>query len=323
MKRKKWPYPAEAEMHIRSELIKCGVDFETSSTDFKLRCPFVDCQSRKKLNKRKLEIRKDGRTAHCWSCGRSGTWNSMAPHIGAAPFNSEARGLSAEVLEINMFDRLADELRKINSTQKELRLPIEELDIWNGVNNNCQSWRGLSVDFLQKIPTFAWHQKTEWGSIIERILFPFYQHEKLMGYSGRRLDGSNILPYFNADFMPAQKVFYPFDYVIKTFKPDRIALVEGQVDALWFLFNQIPALSIQGTNNWSSYKRDLLVATGIKKVLICMDPDKAGYKAAPLIFGDLNPIMENVINLELPEKTDPAETPVATVNWIRDYLYNL
>lgn len=319
-----FPYPAEAEMHIQSELVKCGIEFKPGKKDFKLRCPFADCPSLKKLNKLKLEVRKDGRKAHCWSCNWKGTWQTLAPIIGAAKFNGESNGFSEKALEIDMFANLATQLREINPRRKDLILPVEELSTWNGINNSGQPWRGLSVSFLQSVPTFAWHQVTDWGELVERILFPFYQRGELVGYSGRRLDNIPNFPYFNADYMPAKNVFYPYDYVLKTFSgTDRIVLVEGQVDALWFLYNHIPTFSIQGTNNWSDFKRDLLVAMGVQKVLICMDPDDAGKHAVPIIYESLNKIMEKVTNLELPAGTDPGDSSVETVNWVRQFLYSL
>ena len=54
-----------------------------------------------------------------------------------------------------------------------------------------------------------------------------------------------------------------------------------------------------------------------------MDPDEAGRKVVPGIFSSLNPIMEKVVNIELNEKTDPAESAPSTVLWVKQYLESL
>lgn len=313
----RYPHRAEAELFIRSELSRHGILFQQTRNDFQLVCPMPGCSSSR--DKFKLSVRKDGRAAQCWVCHWKGTWNTLAPSLGAAPFNSSAYGFSDGALQNDFFKQLSSQMEE---SQKEVtpELPEHELDVWNGAFGDGKPWRGLSIEFLRGLPAFAWHQHTKWGKLVERILFPFYQNGQLLGYSGRRLDSDKFLRYDNAAFSSALKVLFPFDYVIKNFSPDRIVLVEGPIDALWMIQNGIPAFSILGTGNWSGHKRDLLIANNIKKVLICMDGDEAGRAVAPVIFNDLNTLLDKVECLSLPEMLDPATLSIDQLNWIKGYL---
>lgn len=63
-----------------------------------------------------------------------------------------------------------------------------------------------------------------------------------------------------------------------------VVLVEGPFDALRLCYLGIPALSILGTSNWSFSKLSTIQGMGCKKLIICMDGDKAGRLAEAHIF---------------------------------------
>lgn len=313
----RWPHPSEAEIFIRNELVTHGIPFKLSKNDFCIPCPVDNCPSDK--TKYKMEIRKDGRMVHCWVCNWAGTWQTVAKYLGVTAFNKRTSGLSTEVASVDMFERLALQLED-SATPHSNELPSKELSDWNGVGNNGEPWRGLTVEFLRELPAYSWHQQTKYGSIVKRILLPFYQLGELKGYSGRRLDNSKILRYYNAEFSSASEIFFPYDYVLNKFKSCKIVLVEGPIDALYLIQNGIPALSILGTPNWSDYKRDLLVAANIKKVIICMDGDDAGRKTAPKIYNSLENIMDYVECLDLPDSLDPATLSIEQISWLHSHL---
>lgn len=321
-----WPFPEEAEVHIRSEFLNCGINFKARSKNFQIPCPIPGCASNP--NKRKLEITKDGKKAHCWVCDWRGNWNSLAPYIGARGFNGKIEGFETNIAETDFLNNLVSKFNNIQKEEKKVELPMEELSIWKGINDNEQPWRGLSVSFLQKLPAFMWHQKVEIKDqnkifVVPRIMLPFYQNNQLVGYTGRRLDDSDIMRYDNAS-IDTSHVFYPFDYFIKNFKTSYVVLVEGPIDALWLLYNNIPSLSILGSTNWSDEKLNLLLLHNIKNIITCMDNDNAGIKAVNTIYNSVHIYMDKFINITLPKKEnkkiDPGELNINQINWLKSYI---
>lgn len=319
----------DREYYIRSELLKSGIHFRESRTNFKIRCFDSSCDSGEhKSHPYKLEITKDGSKAHCWRCDWSGSWNSLAPKLGLTPFFK---------LKEDYFDDvdIKEVVSKPLNVTKELdsipALP-ENIEIWNGLNNDGKEWRNLSTSFLSIIPTYLWHQIDDFGHSAERILFPFYQWGKFVGYTGRRLDDSDVMRYDTSG--KAKKILFPFDYVRNHFADTtKMVLVEGPVDAL--ILNQygIPALSFLGTSNWKPCKIDLLISLGVKKVMVLMDGDSSGQKAAVDIINGVNDknkkivrldsVMDKVKNIKLPKGKDPAELNEIQLNWLKNQFDKL
>jgi 5S rRNA maturation endonuclease (ribonuclease M5) len=322
----------DKEYHIRLELIRKGIPYRESRNNFKIRCFDPSCdQGVHKSHPYKLEVTKDGSAAHCWRCDWSGNWNSLARHLGLEPFSNK---VDCEILPEDV-DPAEFIQKQINACLefKEEKLP-DEIEPWNGEIGNGEDWRGLSVAFLSKIPAYHWHQIDQKGNHVERILFPFYQKNKLLGYTGRRLDDNTVMRYDNADFTRAIKIFFPFDYVKKEFfGTDKLVLVEGPVDSLFLNQFGIPTLSILGTSNWSQSKIDLLITINVRKLLLLMDGDESGRSCAINItngsekrnrkFVSLDSVMDKVRVINLPEGKDPASLNQKELIWLKKEFDNL
>lgn len=290
-----WPNPVEAESHITMELSRSGLDWHSSGRNIKICCP--NPHSKGKDTGYNLELTKDGRKAHCWVCDWSGSWNKLARLVGAEPF-SKSFDINATptftdvAVQQDLFEILHHDISVDfeSKTQSEISLP-DQIDPWE-----LGKWRGLTPDFLSSVPSFLWKQKVEMHDkttnrvyktfFVDRMLWPYQQFDRLVGYCGRRLDKSDFQKYYrNAK---AKDVLFPFDYVRLNYpKTDSVVLVEGEVDALKLVQAGIPALAILGTNNWSDTKKDLLHALGVSNVFLLMDPDFAGKKATAYLTADL------------------------------------
>lgn len=274
-----------------------------------------------------LEITKDGRMAHCWVCDWSGNWNKLARELGLSEFSDEFTSTdtyTGRVAEMDVFGKLLEDLDASVEDETSYVLPADLLP-WKR-----KTWRGLSRRFLKRIPAYLWEQQVELkdknGEVfktfyVNRILWPYYQYERLVGYVGRRLDGGDKMKYYRAEWSKAKGAFFPFDYVRQYHEGDRTAvLVEGEVDALVLLQAGIPALSILGSTNWSEKKRDLLLSLGSRSVIILMDGDSAGRKAAKEIKKTLHGYFD-VRVLKLAEGEDPGDMDEDQLEWLRSRVY--
>ena len=315
----------DKEYHIRGELLKAGIYFRESRTNFKIKCFDSSCnQGEHKSHPYKLEILKDGSKVHCWRCDYSGSWNTLAIHLGLTPFSKQKE-----------FESFPEDLEPAKFVQQQVNASLEfsdeelpkSIEPWNGLTGKGEDWRELSVDFLSKIPTYRWHQVDSYHNHVERILFPFYQKTKLMGYTGRRLDNNSVMRYDNASFTKSIKTLFPFDYVSTYFpNTDKVVLVEGPVDALVLCQYGIPTLSILGTSNWSQSKIDTLISVGIRKVILLMDGDVAGIQCSKSIidgnkkknFVRLYNVMDKVKSIRLTDGLDPATLSEDELSWLEN-----
>lgn len=310
----RWPHPVEAELHISSELSRSGLSYKTGHKNFKVNCPFPHPKGDdKSMN---LEITKDGRKAHCWVCNWSGSWNKLAKVAGLTPFGSdEPDTYSSVVLKSNVFDRLGQDLAAAFEEDLEVGTLPSGISPWPQ-----PLWRGLSREFLSTVPSYLWKQEVKFDTktfYVDRILWPYVQNNRLVGWSGRRLDKSKKMKYYRAPWSHAKKVLFPYDYVRSNYSCDTIVLVEGEVDALNLLQAGIPALAILGTGNWGQEKIDLLLALGTEKIFLLLDPDPAGMLARDEIKNDLTDLM-SVTVLNISGEDDPGSLDSEQLLWLKN-----
>lgn len=314
-----WPHSAEAEAHICSEFNRSGIEYRNGGgKNIKLNCPFphesgVDSGFH-------MEILKDGRKCHCWVCDWKGSWNKLARETGMATFADigSSNTYTDKVANTNMFAKLSSDFNEVFSLEEEDELPYG-LKPWKE-----PTWRGISLEFMSKVQSFQWNQpfKADSGSsgVTKRVLWPYYQCGRLVGYVGRRLDKGDFQKYYRAPWCKAKNVLFPFDYVKESFpKTEFVVLVEGEVDALNLLQASIPTLSILGSNNWSDHKRDLLLSLGVKRVYLLMDPDAPGRSAAQYIKEQLTGYFElHTLAVEPPD--DPGSLDADQLKWLAKHV---
>lgn len=211
-------------------------------------------------------------TYHCWSCGAKGPWGRLAEKLGLDsgeyfhsenPFGAKARAL----------ERREEEDRELRRGMFANHLPL-----------GCSPWehggfRELPEPFLVKVGALRYYDDT---SDCYRIVFPVKNRiGVIIGSAARSLEKSGK-PWLNAPGPWASKALYPIELLPKN--AETVVLVEGPYDALRLNYYGIPALSILGTQNWTSRKISILDACGIKSIVICMDGDPPGRTAEGQIF---------------------------------------
>ena len=323
-KKKNWPSPVEAELHIKNELSSGGIAWKNSNRkNIKICCPHPHGDSYDR--KFKCEITKDGRRVHCWVCDWSGSWNKLAGDLGLSSFDEDSipGTFSSKVEEIPVFANLASQLKDAaEETAHVLPSPVYPWD--------KGPWRGLSQKFLSDLESFEWDHRSWEGEgrdrslvTVKRIGWPYHQYGELVGYVGRRLDSVQEKKYWRASWCDAVDVLFPFDWVRSQHKDKSyVVLVEGEVDALNLLANDISCLSILGSNNWSDFKLDLLLSLGKPEVILLMDGDHAGRKACDALYSSLKNVC-SVHAIELPEDEDPGSLDEDQIEWLKSSIKDL
>lgn len=214
-------------------------------------------------------------TFHCWSCGAKGPWSRLAEKLGLEsgdtyhpddPFGAKYRAS-----------------KRRSKEEEELRRSLFRGHLPAG----CQPWehgpfRDLPEEYLIEIGAMRVYDDR---SECYRIVFPIKNKiGVVVGSTARRLDQGSKVPWLNSPGPWARKTFYPIDKLPKLF--DTVVLVEGPYDALRLNYLGIPALSILGTQNWSSEKISILESRAVRRIIIAMDGDPPGRKAEAQIFND-------------------------------------
>jgi 5S rRNA maturation endonuclease (ribonuclease M5) len=192
-----------------------------------------------------------------------------------------------------------------------------------------EDWRGFSKGFLKKLGAkLAFVEQT--GFFYLR--FPVMVQGKEVGYFRAQMEKprKGIPTYLNkpGEWVKTRGLF-PFDTAVALAKKEglrTIVPVEGPRDALRLICDGVPAVSIMGTHNWSAQKRRILEFT-FKRMVICMDGDRAGKQAALNIYRDVKNRMDVKVlrlwriaqKMQL-EKMDPFDMPDNVVDRLRGLL---
>ena len=226
-------------------------------------------------------------TFRCFGCKESGSWNKLATKLGLKTI-----GKDSQVKQDNDFVVLSKSFKNkiVSSVEKKniYKLP-EELYTWSG------NWRGLTESFLKQFQPARYYCPSwkEW-----RIFFPIISFNKLVGHLHERVGKSRSPKHLFSSSFPANKILYPVDLRIgKT-----VVLVEGLADMFRCRRDGLPALMFFGTGNWTSDKKNILIALGIEKVITFGDGDIAGWDINRKIYKDLNKYFDVRI-IDLPKKS--------------------
>lgn len=247
----------EVEAFIQGELDAASIQYAVQRNFIQVACPFHQHSG----TKLKLGISRRNGGLNCWVCDKKGHWNEYARLKGLGTFGRDDPRLQDFQTLARQFDELLAE--------KPIESP-EWVERWQG------TWRGLSGDFLRGVPSYLWYDET---SKANRILWPVYMDGRFRGCMASRLYHDTWPKTRNLGGLDAKRVLFPFDHPLV--KGSRaVCLVEGQFDALRLLSRGVPAVSIMGTANWSVHKLERLAARGVDRLVIVMDGDVAGERAA-------------------------------------------
>jgi 5S rRNA maturation endonuclease (ribonuclease M5) len=259
---------------IIDQLERVCSDTKIGRHDIAIPCPFKNHSNPKPSCMVHLSGHKTGvGVFHCWKCDSKGPWSKLAEALGleygynyvpSNPFGAKNRAIK---------QMLADADEQVKEQFRDF-MPLGSVPWEHG------DFRGLSEEFLVKVGAKRYYDDK---SECHRIVFPVKnKNGKIIGSVARRTDKNKFMSWINAPGQWAQYALFPLHILEKPLLC--VVLVEGPFDALRLCNEGIPALAILGTSNWTKTKLSTLDGMGCKRVIICMDGDKAGRIAEQHIF---------------------------------------
>ena len=217
----------------------------------------------------------------CYGCGKTASWNELAPLIGCEPFESKpcTRYFCTDMLY---------------SPESDGEAHSEVLEHRSLPQN--KRWRSISTNLLRSIGCDLCRIKYRFGRYSDWFLYlPVIVDGETVGYTkGRMHKEAGKTSYINlrGAWVKTHGLF-PFDYALsKMTNTHTVVLVEGQRDALRLLSNGIPALCIMGTQSFSEAKCRLLEIHGVRRAVIMLDGDDAGIQGTKKVYSLLKNFMD-------------------------------
>jgi DNA primase len=216
-------------------------------------------------------------------------------------------------------DELEEEemLRAIEYAEMTKRLTSHESNVKSSkvflppIDEELDTYRGLSETTLKRAGIYV----TKTGRFANRVIFPIYYDDTLVGFTGRTLDSSTKeMKYLHSTGLKTKSVIYPYN-LLKGHR--RIYVVEGVMDALSLIEKGFPAMCNFGVaDNFTMPKVSEMVRIGIEEVYLMFDKDKAGEEAEIEILQNQNlQFFEKVgVARLLPEFKEYYESPFKDYN---------
>jgi hypothetical protein len=306
---------------VRQELAKLPI-VEFKDEDAVILCPFHDdhnpslnvalTERTRKNQKGKIKNVTPG-NFFCWSCKAGGGWNALAGRLGLVGWDQK----EAENRPSDPFWSLAKQLEVMNEAPYVYRKPATD-GSWD------EPWRGLPVAFMRQYGAESlWDTKDE----DYRIFLPVHDiNQKLVGHVGARPENSTIpdkRKYINSYLFPKESNWYLLSTIVPT---DLAVIVEGPFDTLRFRYCGIPAIGAYGVSDCYPEKVMQLLASGINRVVLCLDGDRAGREAVPMFTQALQSQGIKVADMNLSnygaDKIDPGNAPDEVVKDLKHFLEN-
>lgn len=265
----------------------------------------------------------------CWSCGTSVPWNDFANQTGLRKLSTKRES--------------PDDYAKPERFKDMLVGPEEEEEHhgWEEDYKNLQfkkwgdltEWRSVKLKHLKMVGARLCYHK-----IRERkfLFIPVNVEGKLRGYVLAKLekptpfekDGETIIPpsYLNAPGKWSNEFGLIYlDTALELAREkgiESLVLCEGPRDAIRLLRYGIPAVSVLGALNWSEAKRMTLERSGIDNLILFMDGDSAGRKAAKGIYKDISMHFNTKVikTWKIEPGADPFNCSRALLRRVRDKL---
>jgi hypothetical protein len=219
-----------------------------------------------------IKVDGDGWIYHCFNCGYKAGWQpgkllssntkQLFKWLGLGDTDIGKLGLVA----LKAQENIPGVTRTLNFTLKEIPLPADSklLTSWitEGIDvTDMVSYlvsRGMDIDW------YDWMWSPEPG-YKDRILIPFYQDGKVVGYTGRKLTEGK------PKYLTESQSGYVFNLDSQTYDRQYVIVVEGQFDAI----------AIDGVAIMTNEPNDTQVARlqALGKEIICVpDRDQPGSK---------------------------------------------
>ena len=222
-----------------------------------------------------IRVENDGFVYHCFNCGFAAGWTpgkilskntkSLFQWIGMNEIDIGKLNLAAlkikddqpvlkKTLNLVLLERpLPDECKSINEWVQE---GCQDPDLTTAIEYLLD--RGMQYDW------YNWHWSAAPG-FRDRIIIPFYQDGKVVGYTGRKIKPGN--PKYLTDSQSG----YVFNLDRQSWHRQYVIVVEGQFDAI-----AIDGVAIM-TNEPNDAQIARLTALG-KEIIVVPDRDRPGAK---------------------------------------------
>lgn len=303
--------PAALRTHVIEQLTSVGG--LQKGSEIQILCPFHN-DRRPSLNVH-VGFKITPGSYHCFACNARGDWNALAQalrlkkvHYETAPLVKQGKIYDDPE---DPFQLLAQELEANPIFQEE---KIRSLKGLEPIPEEF-TWRGYDAEFYKSLgASYYWTEK------IEYLYFPLTTYGEHKGYTLIAAHTAEERYVKYQIFAEAKKVFFLYDLL-----PPRepIVITEGHFDAIRLIAEGFCATAILGVNNWSEFKRQLLIAKCPPIIIIALDGDQAGYDASVKIFKDLRDGSEVDIYYLPPQepKLDPGNMPQKYLNELREKVY--
>ena len=198
----------------------------------------------------------------CFGCGAKGTLFTLLIKIGGYSASKSAQLTNRIETEFNL-PTFGDARKGINTIDYRLLYPFQL------TKTAIQYLRKRGVDLVTA-------EKTEltFDHVQERVLFPWKYMGLLIGVTGRSIDPDNrvkTLPYFGT--MKGQCPYFPSGSIdIKS----PLVIVEGEIDALRVYQAGFPNVCAVGFGRLSKDQAALILASGVREIIVFTDDDHTG-----------------------------------------------
>ena len=280
-------------------------------------------------------------TFKCYGCGKYGSLKRFAHDLGLTYQGEEVADPARD--EADPYYFLQQDLHALDDVDESMAVDNHRAD-HDGSTIAVPSllrpfpdgvrWRRLRASLLQAVGAQLWFDDWHGGCEIDRVWFPVMMSSRLAGWFGRvksrrehrhHPNCEQIPKYRNNQHQQTRRLLFPYDYVQQHFGRQAVVLVEGQVDALTLIQDDIPALAIFGTNNWDDFKRTELLGRGgddgFSQVIVAMDGDEAGHKLQTRLVPELKSDFA-VHSFAVPDGEDPASMSASYRTALRRLLHH-
>ncbi len=245
---------------LEAILRKLGIEPILRNNDFLFLCPFHE-ETRPSCGISVNHPHLYG----CFGCGARGSIVGLLIKLGnySVVKAKEIAGVAESEMRL---PNLA--LNRPSSNQEE----IDPIELYPFVfDQHCANYalsRGILPSTARKLGWLYDHNQN-------RVLFPWYFGNRLVGLTGRSLDASNLvktLPYFNTKkknilYLPQRKLFGKY-----------LVIVEGETDAAKIYDCGYHNVAATGFGGFSDEHLNLILKSGADTLIIFRDCDGSGFK---------------------------------------------
>lgn len=301
-------------------LAALGIEYENLSRDeIKINCLSPDHPDRNPSMH--VNVAANAGAFKCWSCGFRGHLMEIFKDRGYDPFDEDVSIYEQSRRSMN---RIQVKQRVAKPKQSNFFLPGDPWSDgdWRGIPEQAlithfqaRHWTHTYIDRDTEEARIRYDSN---GNPVERILFPVFFRKLYYGFVSRYLgDDPSVYEkdkYYNDPALPTKHLLYPYDLVVPR---NPVILVEGPFDAIRLRVLGYNGLCIFGTQTWSESKVMAVLRLRPTQIILMMDADEAGDKAAKLIFQSfLNFLPEDrIVQFPMLANHDPGDVP-------EDYLFS-